>query len=717
MLIKRILLLILLILVTHLPAIKVGYALSGGGARGFAHIGILRVLEEEGIRPDYIAGTSSGAMIGALYSMGYNTYEIESIVTGVDWNTYFDDSYKRKNIYIGQKRWAPYGNISFEMNDRWKLMLPTSVFTANRVNIELANIFADASGAQNFDDLPIPFACVATDLISGEPVIFRSGSLMQAVRASLSVPSIIKPFENNNKMFIDGGVSQNLPIDLVSSMGADLVIGLKVNSKLRDRDELDSFVAVLDQTINVGMTRNVSRQNAESAIIFEPELKDYTSMDFEAIKEIIKAGEDYAREHLAEIKAVYQSTGGSQAAQRKLSHKGSYLIHRVEVVGNLFISDDKVKEYLGVETGLEYSIDDICNKCYSVWNSQYFSTVYPVLVPDGKGWKLEIHVSEKDRKQLAFNVSYTGEDNLVTGAILRMNNLFLRNSSLLTQVNLGGKNELNIDYVKNFGDFWGVYYRVFPYINEKTTYIYDAEHYKTDSVKSLEYGFTSGVGFLAGKFAIAEAYLYSSQTRLYRDISQSVPLNQSYRIGGLGLKLYHESLDDYVFPTSGFRAMGKVNFSQTEPLSNERYTKLSGELEFYHRYSGKLSLKLALEYGSYEDESAEVPLDPFYLGGLDGYYGYDHYEVSAPFYKIYEAGVIYSPQRNIKLGLGVQGLNYDDRDIWTLNQNIEYDIYASFGYRSVLGPLRFIVAYPPQGEIKTYLAIGFSWDIFKFSRR
>ena len=717
MTLRRILPIVFIFLCLPLWSMKLGYALSGGGARGYAHIGILRVLEEEGVKPDYIAGTSSGAVIGALYCMGYNTYEIEDIVSSMDWDNLFNDTYKRRDIYVGQKRWPPYGNIKLGMNESWKPLLPTSVFTANNANLELARVLADASSVTDFNDLPIPFACVATDLVSGDPIVFRRGSLMQAVRSSLSVPSIMKPFEVNGKPYIDGGVSQNLPIDQVRNMGADLVVGLKVNSDLRDKQELDSFVAVLDQTINIGMTRNVDKQLADTAIIFEPELSDYKASSFRNIKEIIREGEDYARAHLDEIKAIYAVLDHNDPEQDSIKRIQSYPISDIDVIGNQFISKAKVKEYLGLRSGEAYPIETIIESCRQVWNSQYFSTVYPVLKPNGHKFRLEIHVSELERRQLALNLSYTTEDDLVAGVVLSLNNLLLKNSTLISELKLGGKNELNLDYVKNFGDFHGVYYRVFPYINEKTTYIYDQDHYKTESVKSLEYGFTSGVGVLAQKIGVAEMFIYNSHTRLYRDISQTFPINQSYSIAGFGLKAYRETLDDFVFPRSGMRAMAKLDLSRFSPLTDENYNKISTNLELYHKYSKRFSVKLALEYGSYLDSGLSVPLDPFFLGGSDGYYGYDRYELSAPFYKIYEAGVVYSPRTNWFAGAGIQGLNYDDSDIWTLNQNIEYCAYGSLGYRSVLGPVKLILAFPFKGEFRSYLSVGYDLDIFKFSRR
>ncbi|MDD4310790.1 MAG: patatin-like phospholipase family protein, partial [Candidatus Cloacimonetes bacterium] len=284
-----------------------GYALSGGGARGFAHIGVLKVLEEEGIKPDYIAGSSIGAIIGAIYAMGYTPQEIEDICLEMDWEQLTRDEHTRRDLYIGQKRWAPYGNAVFELNEAWVPQLPSSVFVGNKINLELFRVFAPAAQVDKFADFPIPFACNATNLITGKPASFTQGSLMRALRASMSIPSLVKPFEIDDQVYIDGGVSQNLPVNLLHEMGADKVIGIKVNSKLRGKEELNNLVEILDQTINIGITRNLHANLENCDFLLEPSLDGYSATDFQHLKEIIDIGEATAREYLEEIRLFKSS--------------------------------------------------------------------------------------------------------------------------------------------------------------------------------------------------------------------------------------------------------------------------------------------------------------------------------------------------------------------------------------------------------------------------
>jgi NTE family protein len=362
-----------------LSAKKLGYALSGGGARGFAHIGVLKVLEEEGIKPDYIAGSSIGAFIGAFYAMGYSAAEIEQICMGLDWDYLTQDIHFREDLYIGQKRWSPYGNAVFELSDSWIPRLPSSVYVGNRINLALFQLFAAASQVASFDDLPIPFACNATNLLTGEAQNFRNGSLMQALRASMSIPSLVKPFWIEDKVFIDGGVSQNLPGELLHEMGADTVIGLKVNSTLRTNDNLNNLIEVLDQTINIGITRKLNDHLDCIDLLLEPELNSFTARDYRDIAAIIAAGEKSTRENIEAIRA-YKKTLTETTETKITSPKqfyralDSFYIVSIPVHGNQFQSKAKVREYTGLHPGKTYTTKEIFEACQKAWNSQAFST-------------------------------------------------------------------------------------------------------------------------------------------------------------------------------------------------------------------------------------------------------------------------------------------------------------------------------------------------------
>lgn len=715
---KRFLLLAVICLIAlFCPARELGYALSGGGARGFAHIGVLKVLEEEGIRPKYISGTSVGALIGAFYAMGYSAAEIESLAIATNWESFIKGNETRENLYVGHKRWAPYGNVSFELGDNWMPQLPYGLYMVNGINIKLFELYAAASAYRDFSSLPIPFACMGTNLISGEPHSFTQGSLMQALRASMSIPSIFLPFEIDGELYIDGGISQNLPVKLIKEMGADTVIGIKVSSSLRDKDNLGNLIKVFDQSLNIGIIRNLNQELESCDILFEPELTGYSSTDFRHIKELIALGEEYARQRLPEIKAQLGIYHNEPLKPLPSLRQSRFWVQEIDVKGNVLLSNAKIREYTRLESKHHYDVSQIVNGCLNGWNTQFFQVIYPTLEPlDADSYRLVIHVKERANKLLSLNLSYNSDVKLTASGILRFNNVLLKNSTLLAELRLGGENELNIDYVKNFGEMWGVYYRVFPYINEKTMYIYNDEHIRTSSIKSFEGGFTTGMGIFAPKQGVAEIFAYSNYTHLYRGMAETPIPPRRYKVSGFGLKLLHESLDDYIFPTRGLSFVGKFNFSRNKQISDYVYSKFGGELDYYMPINDVLSANAMLEVGSYFNSAPLEKFDPYPLGGAEGFVGLPKYQISAPHYRILQAGLCLSPRSKLYIDTGVQHLSYAENELWGAKYNTMYCVYAGLGLKVPYLPVRLKIAVNNERQFTSMLNVGYDSDIFHFSR-
>lgn len=698
----------------------VGYALSGGGARGFAHIGVLKVLEEEGLKPDYISGTSIGAIIGALYAMGYNAAQIESLSLEIDWKQIFNSRHSRKDLYIGQKRWAPYGIITFELKDNFSPRLPSGVYNVNNVNLKLFELYAAASTVKDFRDLQIPFSCIATNLVTGKPKVFTEGSIMQALRASMSIPSILEPFEIDGDIYVDGGIAQNMPITMAQDMGADSVVGIKVNSSLRNQDQLHNLIDVLDQTINIGITRNLSENLDECDLLLEPDLPTYSSADFEHVAELIKLGEAYARTRLDDIRAYISNNQGSQerATSSFDKSKDRFYIREISVHGNERLSSEKIREYLRLDPEKTYSSADIERACRRGWNSQLFRVIYPLLDHrDEDSYILHIYVKEMANMTLTLNNSYNSDVKLTSGAILRLNNTLLKNSILLAELQLGGKNELNIDYVKNFGELWGIYYRVFPYVNEKTMYVYDDDHHRTNSVKSLEWGLTSGVGVFGPKQGTAEFFTYRSYTNLYRGIAETAMPPRNYQVSGFGAKFMYESLDDYVFPSSGIRSLGKFNFSRDKNLSDYVYSKFTSKFEVYYPLHNCCSLMGSLDLGTYFNSAPLDMFDPYPLGGINGYMELSKYEISAPHYRIAQGGIVLEPKKNLFVQAGIQHLSYDLDDLWGRTYSSRHCFYAGMGLKTLLGPVKLNFAMGREKRLSAMFSLGYDYDIFHYSRK
>jgi len=695
---------------------KIGLALSGGGARGFAHIGILKVIDEIGLPVDCLAGTSMGSLVGALYSMGYNATEIESLVLHIDWEQELSDVISRNDLYIGQKRWAPYGNITFSLDDNYSPRLPQGLINGERLNLKLFDLFYDASSYTCFDSLPIEFRSVATDLLTGQAKVFDRGSLFEAVRASITIPSAFRPFELDGNLYIDGGISQNLPAETVKDMGADYIIGLKVNSRLRPKSKLNDLLQVIDQTINIGMTQKVNQSMSLCDLVIEPELTEYSVNDFKDIQQIIDAGEAAARAYYPVLKQLKDTLQRDDKYNHIPNLPDSLCFKTVLVNGNQYLSSTKVKDYASLTSDACYTNKQLLQKMEEAYHSQLFDMIYPVIVPDSVGYYLTVKTQETRPGSLSLNLSYNNTDDFIMGAVFSLNNVLLKNSRLLVDLKLGGKHELNVDYVKNFGKYWGIYFRIFPYLNEKTIYFYNDNHERTNSVTSMEAGFTNGIGFFAKNLLVLEGYTFFYRTRLYQDVAQVHLADNKVVSSGIGVKLYHESLDDYVFPMRGVQFISKLSRTQKGIASDITYSKYQMKFQVLIPFHPQVSLRYGFEYGTSFDNT-DSGVNPFYVGGLDSFLGYQSYEKSAPYYKINTTTLRISPINRLYIDLQVNGLNSANSDIWQPFKNVTWGYGSVIGYQSFLGPVRLGYGLNEDNTSNFYASIGYDFDMFNFSRR
>ena len=715
---KRLLLsLVLILIITGITGkeTKIGLALSGGGARGLAHIGVLKVIDELGIKVDYISGTSIGAVIGGLYAVGYSGEEIEEIfLNHFDWDFLQLDLVARPDYYIGEKRWNNEYNFTFLLSDNFIPSLPQGFVDGNKLLGQLFDLFYSYSHIEDFNLLPIPFSCAATDLLTGETIILNSGYLPEAIRASMSVPSIFSPFSLGDRLLIDGGIKMNLPSSILWDMGADYVIGVKVTSDLRERDRLTNPILVLDQTINISSSDKTMAAIDDCTLVIEPDLESYLATDFKQAQMIIAAGEQAARSVMNEL--ISPSYQPEKVYDQKISTLPDIIVfENIYVVGNQYISNTKIREYTGLSSNTPLTKDDILAGIEAAYNSNLFRYIYPLINQTNEGYTLTLRVTERPRNRLGLNIRYNDRDDLILGGVIEMRNYIGKNSNLMIGISIGGQRELLFDYVKNFGREWGVYFRIFPYLNEHTLYFYNENQEKIYSSNSLEYGSVWGIGAYAFNRYIVESYLFHFNKMIYRDISEQ-DIDDAFISSGIGIKFYHETLDDLVFPLSGHQAFMKYSYADENFLSDFTYKK------FYGRFQGLLplnqnsSLRLQFEYGSFFDDDT-INFDPFYVGGFDSFLGMYPYEKSAPIVKILTVANRIRIGRSVFADLQFNIGNTGRYDLWEIGSSTLFGGGIKLGYMSMVGPLRGGFGFNRHGGFASYISIGYDFDIFEFSRR
>src|SRR5271163_4244687 len=288
---------------------KLGLVLEGGGALGLAHIGVITWMEEHRIPVSYVAGTSMGGLVGGMYATGLSPAEVRQLINGIDWDQVLSGVTPFRDLSFRRKEDAHEVPGQLEFGLRGGLQFPSGFNTGQEVNLVLDSVALPYSEIASFNDLPIPFACVSTDLVSGKPHVFRDGSLALAMRSTMSLPGIFTPVRSGKHLYADGFLLDNLPIDVGKEMGADVVLGIHLETAPLDpKTDLSSF-GVLGQAISVMSAVNVTRSMEQADLLIVVPLQKYTSLDYDKADAIIKAGYDAAAAKATVLSAFSVSEG------------------------------------------------------------------------------------------------------------------------------------------------------------------------------------------------------------------------------------------------------------------------------------------------------------------------------------------------------------------------------------------------------------------------
>lgn len=291
---------------------KVGVVLSGGGAKGVAHIGALKVIEEAGIPIDYIVGTSMGSIIGGLYAIGYTPQQLDSMVKKQDWTFLLSDRIKRSQQTMSEREKSETFVLSLPLTGkRFKEQASGGVIKGQN----LANLFSDLTvgyhDSIDFNKLPIPFACVSENVVNGKEIVFHDGVLSTAMRASMAIPGVFTPVRIDGMVLVDGGMKNNYPVNVAKAMGAEIIIGVDVQNKLRTEEELNTAPDILLQIIDLTTQENYARNVAASDVHIKVNVKGYSSASFtpNALDTLTNRGEEAALEKWDDLLKLKKKIG------------------------------------------------------------------------------------------------------------------------------------------------------------------------------------------------------------------------------------------------------------------------------------------------------------------------------------------------------------------------------------------------------------------------
>src|ERR1700761_9314989 len=376
---------------------KLGIVLEGGGALGLAHIGVLQWMEEHRIPVSYVAGTSMGGLVGGIYSTGRSPAEVREVVDGINWNDVLRGQTPFKDLSFRRKQDAHEVPSSLEFGLRKGLQFPAGFNSGQQVSLILDRIALPYSELKSFDDLPIPFACVATDLVSGKPHVFRSGPLALALRSTMSLPGIFTPVRTDDHVYVDGGLLNNIPIDVAKEMGADIVIGIHLETQpLSPTAPLSSF-AVLGESISVMIAANELRSMDQADLLVSVPLEKYDALDYGAADAIIQAGYDAAAAKAKVLSAFSVSEAEWQQYQtnRRAKKKTAPIPEFIQVTGTRPEMADSIEKKMSIDVGKPEDTTKLDQQIVTLSGQGRFSNVGYSMVEKEGNHGLQIQTEQK----------------------------------------------------------------------------------------------------------------------------------------------------------------------------------------------------------------------------------------------------------------------------------------------------------------------------------
>ncbi|MFN3752612.1 patatin-like phospholipase family protein [Flavobacterium sp.] len=707
---------------------KIGLVLSGGGAKGFAHIGVLKVLEENGVKVDYIGGTSMGAVVGGLYASGYSAMQIDSIFYNTDFDELLQDYIPRSSKSFYEKRNDEMYAISLPFH-KFKIGIPIALSKGMYNYNLLSKLTHNVRNVSDFSKLPIPFLCVATDIETGEAVILKEGYLAQALLASSAFPSLFSPVEIDGKLLIDGGVVNNYPAEEVRKMGADIIIGVDVQDDLKNRDALKDATRILVQITNLDMIKSMNEKKRITDIYIKPDISNYGVISFDDGREIIKKGELAALLEIDKIKRLADSTQTYKLNNHSVN-QDSLFIKSI----SLNKLDNYTRAYilgkLRFKNGTKISYDNLKTGINNINATQNFSRISYTIEPYQDADELKLSLTENPTKTfLKFGLHYDGlyKSALLTN-ITQKKSLF-KNDVVSLDIGLGDNIRYNLDYYIDNGFYWsfGIKSRFNQFNRNVETDFRDGEILNSLGLNSINMDFSDFTNqaymqtVFIQKFLIGAGVEWKYLKIRSDNLSEVNPTfeNSSY-VSVFGYAKY-DSFDNKLFPKKGWFFSGDIqSFLYSSDYTKEfnRYSIAKGEIgvvkTFYNKATVKLQSDLGFVFGN-----DSVHFFDFVLGGygyntinnFKHFYGYDFLSISADSYIKSCITFDYEFYKKNHVNFSANFANVED-DLFRIGNWLSKPTYNGYaiGYalESVIGPVEVKYSWSPElTKGFTFISVGF----------
>ena len=747
--IKYFLLLILLPLISisqNNERPKIGLVLSGGGAKGIAHLGMLHALDSLDIKPDYITGTSMGAIMGALYAIGYSANEIDVIISEGDWDYVLSDDIPLNDIETNKKHTYKRTLLTFNFSGNLMPKLPAGIVYGQHISEYFSKLTWRVADVKDFNKFEIPYKCVSADLISGKPYFFENGDLSTAMRSSMSIPTVFSPMKIDSLLLVDGGVFRNFPVIDVKHMGAEKIIGSYTGFKQSATfDEMSSLTSVLVRSSTFSGIQDIKKQEELCDYYIKYDLHDLGPKDFKKGKQIIK----YSREAmnnspvldslvvLSKLLEMYPKQDRAVIPERDSIIIGGMITSGLSMVSNNYMFSKS-----GLKVGDKISKDDMTVALNKMMGTLLFDKITYKLTKNTlskskDSFVINFDVVEKSRGQMQISLNYDNfyGPSLYTGFLVR--NLLLPGSEVKFRLNWSEKPMIHFDYDVFFGEnkklqaSVGVKYEIL----KVKKYFDFGEDIGSFNLGSQTNTFSEFLGKLAYNFntnnQLGIKYEYQISTIKYKDGAEfaSDVVDASEYGSAINIYFNHNNFDKQFYPTKGYNfyisTKYGTKYNRNATLfadgSDNSYTNktkhfndfIQLELNYKHliKIGDRVSLQPSIILGFSSDETSVI--NKFSLGGYSrierigsvNMIGANPYSFIVDNYAMVKFDIQYEIIDKLYLTFlsnATQVISLDDY--------IESDHYSAgltAGYLSKFGPIDAGVSINNSGANYWHINIGF----------
>lgn len=697
--------------------LKIGVALEGGGALGLAHIGVLRWFEEHHIPIDYIAGTSMGGLVGGLYATGKSPAELEAIVENQDWDAIIDGQSNYQDLSFRRKEDQQAFPNRLEFGLKHGFSLPPGLNSGQGVSLLIDRETLPYTRSGSFDDLPTPFRCVATDLVTGKSVVFDHGSIAQTMRATMSIPGVFAPVRDGTRVYVDGGILGNLPSDVVRKMGADIVIAVHLEISPFDASQIQSLFSVLGRSVEVVIQQNEVRGLAGADLVVDVDLKAFTSLEYNQASKIITQGTEAATEK-ANILRPYALNGADWTEymnQRKNRLRTSVPVPQfVEVRGTSPKSSQELARILRSLRGKPIDVprmEDLFNQLTGM--GKFDSIDYWLEDKDGETG-LVVFVHEKSYAPPTLQLGFEADGSEPTDVTFTQ-------AGRLTFLNIAGyRSEWRTDF--EFGNTYGLTSELYRPLNGLSKW-FVAPHIsvsntgfkfysQTDPIALYRFHQENGgvdLGYGFDRFSELRVGYQIGYSDAHLDLGTPNFASISGRVGDTHIRFRTDHTDDPIVPRAGYKADATFRWYDAYPGATSGLPALETRLEDFRRVSRKGSVFLSGEGGTtFGVHNVSFPL--FFLGAPLRLSAYGTNELYGEQYYLFRVGYIHEllalPPFVGKKVYAVS--SYEMAKMYRFSPETKFptDVEAGVVAETALGPLFFGGSVGDSGHQKWFFQLG-----------